>query len=343
MKLNYTLFVALFFLLLTVNAQDTEETPKGKVTGKVFFNYHLDLTEGAEQDGAFELNRSYLGYQYKINNKFTAKILLDAGKGSGGSDYTLFIKNAKLDYKASSNLTLTAGIFGLKQFKDQEKIWGYRYLYKALADEYKFGTSADLGVMAEIKASDKIKITVLIVNGEGFKRLQDQTGNNRYGINIVYEPIKNITLKAYVDTMKGLDIDTEEDVEKETTVTNYAFFAGYKTSKFRIGAEYNLMQNGVTFNKPSEDKDLQGLSFYATYNINEKWNVFGRFDELSSNTLSGETINWNFSKDVSTYIAGVEYRVIKGINTSLNVRYFDFKDTSINEETLVYLNLEFFF
>ena len=42
-------------------------------------------------------------------------------------------------------------MIGGKQFNDQEMIWGYRYLYKTLQDEYKFGSSADLGVNAEFK------------------------------------------------------------------------------------------------------------------------------------------------------------------------------------------------
>jgi len=322
-------------------AQETETEPKGKVTGKVYFNYHNDITEDVEQTSAFELTRAYLGYNYTFNDKFSARILIDAGKGSAASDHSVFIKNAKLDYKADSLITLSAGIFGMKQFKDQEEFWGYRYLYKSLADEYKLGTSADLGAMASIKINDNLKMDVLVVNGEGFKNLQDASGRTRFGVNIVYAPNSSWIFKAYYDTMKGIDVD---DDTKITTLTNIALFAGYKlNSQFRIGVEYNLLQNGITYKDPTNGKDLKGLSFYSTYNINEKWNVFGRYDSLSSNTISGETVDWNFSDDGNTIITGFEFRPTQGINTSVNYRFTDFEDASNNNAVLIYFNLEFYF
>lgn len=341
MKFKFTLVALSFFALTFLNAQDTNEETKGKVFGKVFFNYHLDETEDAEQTSAFQLTRTYLGYKYTFNDKFSATILLDAGKGSGGSDHSVFIKNAKLDYKADTWITLTAGIFGMKQFKDQEKFWGYRYLYKALADEYKFGTSADLGIMAAIKINKHLKLDLLMVNGEGYKKLQDASGHTRFGTNLVYTPNKNWVFKAYYDTMKGIDKD---DDTKTTTVNNIALFAGYRiNNRFRIGAEYNLMQNGETYKSPAKNKDLQGLSFYSTYNINDKWNVFGRFDQLSSNMLSGEINNWNFEYDGNTIITGFEFKPIKGVNTSVNYRFTDFEDALNKNASLIYFNLEFYF
>jgi len=343
MKLYYLLITAFLFCTFIVNAQEEEEEkePKGKISGMVYFNYHLDSTEDAEQTSVFEVTRAYFGYQYKINEKFTSKVLFDAGKNEGGSDYTIFIKNAKLDYKAEDWLTLTAGIFGLKQFKDQEDFWGYRYLFKSLEDEYKFGPSADVGVMAGIKINDKMKAHIMAVNGEGFRNLQDRSGKNRYGLNLVYQPVSNLILKAYYDTMKGIDI---EDESQNTIVSNIALFAGYRINdRFRIAGEYSLMQDGVEFNKPSKNKDLRGLSFYSAYNINKKWNVFGRYDDLSSNRLSGEMMDWNFSEDESTIIAGFEFKPTKGVNTSINYRFTDFDDPENNNESLLFFNLEFYF
>ena len=344
MKIKLLLTVFLFTITLGSWAQEKteEEKPKGKVTGKVFTNYHVDASsEDDSQTSAFELTRAYLGYKYKFNNKFSATILLDAGKGSGGSDYSVFVKNAKLDYKATDWLTLTGGLFGLKQFKDQENFWGYRYLYKSFADEYKFGSSADAGVMAAIKVTKGLTLDLLVVNGEGYKELQDAKGKNRYGANLVYKPTGNIILKAYYDTMKGIDVDDEIE---NTIVTNMAFFVGYNIKdKFRIGAEYNMLQNGEAYNKAAKNKDQDGLSFYSTYVINEKWSVFGRYDDLSSNTLSGEMMDWNYSDDSSTIIGGVEFKPAKNVNTSINYRHTDFKDADNGEDSYVYVNLEFYF
>lgn len=331
----------MLFALVHLNAQETPSEPKGKISGKVYFNYHVDQTKDAEQKNAYELTRAYLGYNYAINDKFKATILFDAGKNSGGSAYTIFIKNAKLDYKADSWLTLTAGIFGTVQFKDQESFWGYRYLFKSLEDEYKFGTSADVGFMAAIKISDKLKIDLLSINGEGYQNLQDSAGKTRFGGDLVYTPNNAWIFKVYFDTMKGIDVD---DNTKVTTINNTALFAGYRLNdRFRFAAEYNYMQNGIEYKSPSNGKDLQGISFYSTYNINDKWDVFGRFDQLSSNKIEGETNDWHYEEDGNIIIAGVEFKPTKGVNTSVNYRYTDFKDPLKNNASLIYFNLEFYF
>lgn len=341
MKLSLKITAIMLFALVNLNAQETPSEPKGKISGKVYFNYHLDETKGAEQKNAYELTRAYLGYSYAINDKFKATILFDAGKNSGGSAYTIFIKNAKLDYKVDDWLTLTAGIFGTVQFKDQESFWGYRYLFKSLEDEYKFGTSADVGFMAAIKISDKLKIDLLSINGEGYQNLQDSAGKTRFGGDLVYTPSKDWIFKAYFDTMKGIDVD---DNTKITTINNMALFAGYRLKDlFRFGAEYNLMQNGIDYRNPAKGKDLQGISLYSTYNINDKWDVFGRYDMLSSNKIEGETNDWHYEEDGNVSIVGFEFKPTKGVNTSINYRYTDFKNPLNNNASLFYFNLEFYF
>ena len=114
-------YVALCCILIFSNltAQEKISTSKGKVIGKVFFNYHMNTSDDMQQKSAFELTRAYLGYKYKINDRFSATIILDAGKAIGGSDHSVFVKNAKLEYKAENWLTFAFGIFGMKQFKDQ--------------------------------------------------------------------------------------------------------------------------------------------------------------------------------------------------------------------------------
>jgi len=331
MKLKLFLTVLLLAFSFSIMAQESAPKPKGKVTGKVFFNYHADLTEDADQRSAFELKRAYLGYKYKINDKFSAAVTLDAGKGAGNSDHAVYVKQAKLNYKASDKITLSIGLMGMKQFKDQEKFWGYRYIYKSFGDQYKFGTSADLGAMASFKLADDLKLDVLAVNGEGYKSLQDPDGNHRVGANLAYSP-KNWVFKAYWDTMNGTDVN---DDDESTSVSNVALFAGYKGDNFRLGAEYNMLKNGESYKAPVEDVELTGLSFYGTYNFTDKWNVFGRYDDLKANEEGGDG-------EENTFLGGLEYKAAKGVDVSLNYRTTSVKDVD-NNENLVYLNLQFYF
>jgi len=83
------------------------------------------------------------------------------------------------------------------------------------------------------------------------------------------------------------------------------------------------------------------LSFYSTYIINKKVEVFGRFDQLSSNTLSGESEAWNMAKDGNQIIAGIQVSPVKGLKFSLNYQNYSFDDSAINNKSLLYLNAQF--
>ena len=337
-KIIYTMikqFLVMSFLLiplLNFGQEDSNISSSGEPHFKAFWNYHYDFTENTIQTSAFELSRVYLGYKYSFNESVSAKITYDIGKNNAGSSHTAFLKIAQLDWKVNSKFKLSMGMIGGKQFNDQEKIWGYRYLYKTLQDEYKFGSSADLGVNAEIKISDKLTSNVFIVNGEGYKNVQGEDGNQRFGTNLIYKLNKNITTKIYYDTHAVVD---------SKAINNIGIFAGYKSDKFRFGAEYNEMQNGETYKTASENHTLKGLSFYSSYILNDKFELFIRYDKLSSNTIDGSNSNWNYENDGALNMIGVEYKAVKGVKFSLNSRIFNYTDSNINDSSLIYLNSEF--
>lgn len=58
---------------ITAHAQDAKANePKGKAIIQVFGNFHSGF--GAENDDrGFELDRSYLGYEYKLGNGLSVK------------------------------------------------------------------------------------------------------------------------------------------------------------------------------------------------------------------------------------------------------------------------------
>ena len=62
---------------ITAQAQDTKsEEPKGKAIVQVFGNFHTGF--GAENnDRGFELDRSYLGYEYNLGNGLSVKGVMD--------------------------------------------------------------------------------------------------------------------------------------------------------------------------------------------------------------------------------------------------------------------------
>ncbi|MDA3842894.1 MAG: hypothetical protein PF588_00815 [Candidatus Kapabacteria bacterium] len=342
--LVYLLIGTLTFGIVSAEEKDSF-SPSGKPFAKIFMNYHYDMT--ADVDGAsnFEIKRAYLGYKYSFSSDISAKITMDVGSNMGsneeGSEYTAYLKAAQLDWKIVSPLKLSVGLIGLKQFNDQEKFWGYRFIYKSFQDQHKFGSSADLGANLEIAPMKMLKVNLLVVNGEGYKNVQDEYGTHRIGANVVATPLDGLTLKAYYDMMTAKE-DNGTEIVDSPTISNLSFFAGYKIKDaFRVGFEYNKLMNGKKYSSAAEDHELNGISAYATYIINKKFEVFGRFDQLSSNTLANADTEWNLEDNGNLILLGLQYSPVKGVKTALNFRTWMHADSDVDASSQIYLNFEY--
>ena len=288
---------------ITAQAQDAKvEEPKGKAIVQVFGNFHSGF--GANNDDrGFELERSYLGYEYKLGDGLSVKGVMDIGKSSDVSDYQriAYIKNAMVSWK-KGDFTLNGGLISTTQFNFQEKFWGYRYIMKSFQDQYKFGNSADLGISASYKFADWVSADAIIVNGEGYKKVQKNDGLN-YGLGVTLTPVKGFQVRLY----GGLN---ESGQEGKDDIVNMAAFAGYKCEKFTIGAEYNYMQN--TSNK--NDTDQYGYSVFASAKVSKKAEVYARFDELYSKN------DWNIAKDEQAAIIGAQFKLGKYVKVAPNFK-----------------------
>ena len=325
-KLSFTILVIFFSLNIY-----TQDTNKGDIFSTIFWNYNTDLSSESSKKNSFEVKRVYLGYKFKIDDKISAKVTFDIGKNSAGSDYTAFLKTAQIDWSLKDNFKLSFGMIGNKQFKYQESIWGYRYLYKTFQDENKFGSSADLGVNGEIKVSKNLKMNLFMLNGEGYKNIQDDDGYMKIGGNLIYEISNGLSLKLYYDSEPGND---------EFNVTNVGYFIGYDKNKTRVGLEYNKINNAKSFNSPSLDNNLSGFSGYISQIFSENSSVFFRYDSLESNIVSGSSEPWNSGKDGKLMILGYEHVVTKGFKLNLNYRNYNYTDNSINNKSMVFINAE---
>ena len=326
-KIKFILTIFIIFIGFEIYSQQN----KGKVSTRVYWNFNKDFTKDAPRKNAFEIKRAYFGYEYIINDNISSKVTFDVGKNSSGSDYTAFLKIAQLDWKIKNNLKLSIGMIGNKQFKFQESIWGYRYMYKTFQDENKFGSSADLGVNAEIKLSDKINLNLFALNGEGYKNVQDDNGFIKIGGNLIYEFDNGFSAKIYYDSQPSIE---------NFNLVNTGYFIGYEKEKTRIGLEYNEMFNGKTYKDPSKDHSLSGFSGYISQNLSKNATIFFRYDSLGSNILSGSLDAWNSGKDGNLMILGFEHVVTKGFKINLNYRNYNYNDTSINNKSMVFINAE---
>lgn len=303
MKRNVILAGLLTCVGISASAQDVKsEEPKGKAIVQVFGNFHTGFG-AANDDRGFDLDRSYLGYEYKLNNGLSFKGVMDIGKSSDVSDYQriAYIKNAMVSWKKGA-WTLNGGLISTTQFNFQEKFWGYRYIMKSFQDAYKFGNSADLGLSVAYKFADWISVDAIIVNGEGYKKIQKKDGLS-YGLGVTVTPVKGLQFRLY----GGIN-ESREDGKKD--VGNLAVFAGYKHEKFAVGAEYNKMWNASFKN----NADQSGYSVYASVNCAKWADVYARFDDLYSKN------DWNKSKDESAAILGAQFKLCKYVKIAPNFR-----------------------
>ena len=314
--MKFVLIAILTFMSVNVMAMDSVATEKGKVENKVaeseepkgkaivsvFANFNMAMQNGVSKCG-FQLDRTYLGYQYSLGKGLELKAVMDIGKPSSVDDYhyVAYIKNAQVSWK-HKGLTLTGGMISTTQFNMQEKFWGYRYIYKSFQDQYKFGSSADLGLSVAYKFADWVSADAIMTNGEGYKKIQGDLGF-QYGLGLTFTPVEGLSLRVY----GGLNDATEAE---KVNVYNYAAFVGYKNKVFSLGGEFAMMQNSGNV----KSRNQLGCSVYGSVKAHKIVDVYARWDMLTSNN------GWNAAKDEMAVIAGAQVKLGKYVKIAPNFR-----------------------
>lgn len=305
-KMKLMLFMACLMACpcMTLHAEedDDEEKAEGQVIIKLMGDFHTGFGSKNKERG-FDIEANQLGYEYEFKNGFSAKAVLYVGKAAdnSGSQRVVYIKQAFATWE-KNDFTLKVGIIPTRQFRYQEKFWGHRYIMKSFQDEYKFGSSADLGLSAEYEFADWISADATIVNGEGYKKLQINAGLN-YGIGITLTPVKGLKFRLY----GGIN---ESGEEGKKNITNLAAFAGYNHKKFDVGAEYSYMTNASY----KDNADRYGYSVYGSVKLSKIVSLYARFDDLYSKS------DWNIANDESTAMLGTQIKIGKYVKVAPNVR-----------------------
>ena len=298
-----------FAFTLSINAQE------GKPFGKVFTNFNQD-----NDKNEFELKRAYLGYSYKIDDNFSTKITFDVGNNESGSAYTTFLKIASLTWKPMSNASINMGMIGAKNFKFMEKSWGRRYIEKSALDKEKWANPADLGVSLDYEVFENFTIDGQILNGEGFQKTQDADGLMRVGFGGTYK-LSSFSIRLFRD-IKSCACS---DIDQEITTASIS----YSNNGLNLGFETDMMANSNNI----ENDDREIMSVYGSYKLSERYTLFGRYDDYTS--------EGSWDEDGTYAIAGVEAQLTKGVKAAVNIR----QTTNENDvkDNALYLNLEYKF
>jgi hypothetical protein len=323
-KLQLSLAIILFTAMGLFAQEKKDFKASGSAFAKLFTNFHIGLGTANDNQG-FELQRAYLGYKYNFAEGFTGKVTFDIGNPNSNSklERTAYVKNASITYKKDA-LSIKFGLISTIAFKEQEKVWGYRYFYKSFQDENKYNPSADMGFATSYQLLEGLSIDASITNGEGYKTLQSDN-RYRYGAGLTYKD-SGLILRAYAD-IKNKD---DETLENQSIL---ALFAAYQTKIFSIGAEYNMLTN----HKYVKDNNISGISLYSTYKASKTVKFFARYDKMQSEN------DWNTSNDGSTLIAGMEYSPVKNLKIAPNYQLFTNDADDSNNQSYAYLSLQIAF
>ena len=330
---KHLLLISLLGLpLINLHAQNdtllsSPDYPEGKVFGRIFANVYTGIGH-ENKSSAFEVRRAYFGYSANLNEYFSAEVKLDIGSPNDISEYSgirryAYFKTAALYYE-KNKIYFKFGIIDIDHFDLQETWWGHRYIEKSFQDKHKFGDKADLGASFHYRFSPFISADITMMNGEGYSSLQSDD-HFKTGLGVSIYPHKDLIIRVFSDLVN-------DDFVQSTLST----FLGYKFRPVTVGLEYNYK-----FNKNHlPDHDQWGYSSYISYQLNEKFELFGRYDKLMSNIPTEGDQPWNLAEDGSSIISGLEYQPVKGLKIALNYQDWYPYAANLDNQSYIFLNFE---
>jgi hypothetical protein len=324
------LYVILLSSFIKTTAQEVavekvKFEPSGKAFGQVFANVH-DSFSNDRSLAAFEITRSYLGYDYSFSRTLMGRIIYDATVGTlnGKTIYQGYLRNVYLQFD-NGLFNIKGGIITTEQLAINVKMWNYLFMGRLFADYIGMSFTSDLGMSVKYNLSKKISFDLSVTNGLGYKNIAPDS-SFRYSAGMTFLPTNNFIIRGY------FDIKNRNKVVQSTLDVSGA----YVTDKVIMGAEYVLQKNHLN----SDNNDYSGFSVFARLRLKEKLFIFGKYDDLSSGTPDGFTDAWNLAKDGSNLYIGLEYAPVKGVRLAPNFGIIIPDDHNSVKTTIVGLNTE---
>ncbi|WP_430813765.1 hypothetical protein [Carboxylicivirga sp. RSCT41] len=299
-------------------AQVPANTPKGAFYGDVFLNANHNF-EAAYS--SFRLNRLHFAYKYHYNQHLYFNGMVESARENyePTGDYNNITNLFEFCFGFSyEKIEGKAGLIGTKLNQQQEALWKHRYIDKIFADKYGFAPTNDFGVVLKYKPSEVISLDMAITNGEGHKNAQVDSVF-RYAAGATFNAKSGLIARVYADFLN----------QGDATQTNFISILGYQSEAFTAGIEYNLQMNSAN----QSGIDLGGFSAYASYDFNERYQLFGRYDTISLKYSEGEQPD----DDGTLAIIGGQYKITSQITTSLNYRMQELIGET--NKSYLYLNL----
>jgi len=271
---------------------------EGKISGVTYFDFSVT------DSSAFNFERQYFGYGGDVSDQVSFKILFDVGRSDSDTRLTTYLKKAQVNYKSSFG-KFNFGLIGMNTYGVQESNWGYRFIEKSAIDKNGFSATADIGVGFSRSLIDNLNLSLLIVNGEGFKKPQGDK-YHKIAFNATYGEKKLNKDDGYNG---GLVYTTENTDTTSTTMTS--LFGGFAGMGLRLGGEYDMLTIG------SVESNI--ISVSANYAVRDKIDIFARYDMVDDN----DDVNKNGKNYLVT---GIVLTCDGGISVAPNMRMTAFEN-----------------
>ncbi|MCH8125095.1 hypothetical protein IIC38_03925 [candidate division KSB1 bacterium] len=265
-----------------------------------------------ENQNGFWFRRIYFTYDNQLSDAFSTRLRFEMnspGDFSTKSKLNPFVKDAYLKWNLGQH-DIYVGISTSPTFAFLESVWGYRSVEKTLADLHKFGSSRDTGIAfkGSLDQNKRFQYHAMLANGNGTS--SETNKEKKIMLAFAIELVKNLFVEGYSD-WNGMP-DGKDRYTKQG-------FIAYKTSTFRIGAQF-LHQT----RKQGDGLDSQKIrwgSVFTAAKLGEKVWGFARVDRGFDPNPSGESLSYlPFSDQAKSklIIAGLDFSVEENVHIMPN-------------------------
>ena len=309
---------------------------EGKIGGVTYFDY-----SNTEKASGFNFQRQYFGYGGEVSDQVSYKILFDVGRTNVGAAViekdtsyksedtrlVVFLKKAQINYKSSFG-RFNFGLIGMNTYAVQESNWGYRFIEKSAIDKNGFSSTADIGVGFSRSLIDNLNLSLLFVNGEGFKKPQGDE-YHKIAFNATYGEGNLNKNDGYNAGVVYTTESTDKHLITLTDPTTMAsVFGGFAGMGLRLGGEYDMLTKG------SVESNI--ISVSANYTVRDNIDIFARYDMVNDNDDTNKNGN-------NYLITGIVLGCDGGISVAPNLRMVNYENTEKDSEMEYKVNFQFKF
>lgn len=338
-------------ILIAMSAGITAEAADTKVGGRLYADWHMDVSDQGNDANSFNLTRTYIDIKSKLSEFTSARFTLDLRQTGGFDGYNIILKYGFLDWKPAftkGQASLRFGLHPIPYVDRMNKLWGRRYMIKTTGDLNKFLTTSDLGASVVVPFGDKSKwgsSSISIFNGTAYTDVTEQNKQKDINLFARLSPLADnqdfsqseIQGQFYSGTKNMVIPDSLSASDYDRTLVSFGGKLVYRKT-FAIAGDFNFKSTGQ--GAAVSDRDETAHSVFGTIFLDDLvegdgWlsqvNLFGRLDFVDPNT--------DVADDGHTlFIAGVEYTTIKGFKGSINFRNKSYDDSAKDSEQFIYLS-----